>query len=132
MTEHSVDEESVPFFPTHFLTEARLAFGLLAILVVLASIGIRHPPEIGPVANPLDTPLHIKPEWYFLAFYQLLKYVPETAGTAVPIVLVGLLLWWPFLDRRPDRSRRAYRLRAGAVGAVLAVAAVLSYLAWIS
>ncbi len=132
MSEHSADDDSVPFFPTHFLTEARMSFGLLCLLFVLGAIGLRHPPEIGPVADPLDTPLHIKPEWYFLALYQLLKYVPKAVGTLVPVVLLGLLVLWPFLDRKPDPGRRSYWLRAWVVAAVLIVAAILSYLARIS
>ena len=47
---------------------------LLAILVVLASV---FPAGLEEEANPLETPAHIKPEWYFLAVYELLKHVPR-------------------------------------------------------
>lgn len=125
-------DDSVPFFPTHFMSEARMTAVLIALLVVVGAIGLIRPPELGPPANPLDTPLHIKPEWYFLALYQALKYVPEFVGTLLPIVLVGLLVLWPFLDRRPDQSRRSYRWRALVMALILAAAVILSYKAWVS
>ena len=49
---------------------------MLAILVVLASV---FPAGLEDKADPLTTPAHIKPEWYFLSVYQLLKLVPRLA-----------------------------------------------------
>jgi ubiquinol-cytochrome c reductase cytochrome b subunit len=81
----------------------------------------------------LNTPLHVKPEWYFLALYQILKKIPamvlgiqgKVIGVVIPIILVGLIFLWPFLDSRPDKSRRIYWIRlAFAIFAVIAIIAL--------
>jgi ubiquinol-cytochrome c reductase cytochrome b subunit len=54
-------------------------------------------------ADPLKTPMHIKPEWYFLAPYQMLKMVPNKfVGVSLQIIMVGLFLVWPFLDVKKE------------------------------
>jgi ubiquinol-cytochrome c reductase cytochrome b subunit len=72
----------------------------------------------------MNTPAHVKPEWYFLALYQLLKYIPKTAGAVIPVLLVVLILILPFLDRNPDRSPRVKRNRFVliAIGMVVLIA----------
>ncbi len=62
-------------------------------------------------ANPLKTPLHIAPVWYFTPFYAILRAVPSIAGSAFPgVVAMGLsivfLFLLPWLDRSPVRSIR--------------------------
>jgi ubiquinol-cytochrome c reductase cytochrome b subunit len=59
----------------------------------------------------MDTPAHIKPEWYFLALYQLLRYIPKTIGATSPVLAIVLLLIWPFLDHKPDRSKKTTKIR---------------------
>lgn len=62
-------------------------------------------------ANPLLTPLHIAPVWYFTPFYAILRAVPSVAGSAFPgVVAMGLsivfLFLLPWLDRSPVKSIR--------------------------
>lgn len=62
-------------------------------------------------ANPLKTPLHIAPVWYFTPFYAILRAVPSVAGSAFPgVVAMGLsivfLFLLPWLDRSPVKSIR--------------------------
>ena len=64
---------------------------ILAILVVLASL---FPAGLEGQANPLVTPAHTKPEWYYLGVYELLKMVPK---------LVGII---SKVDRDPDPDHR--------------------------
>jgi ubiquinol-cytochrome c reductase cytochrome b subunit len=94
---------------------------VLAALVVLASV---LPAGLEEEADPLVTPPHIKPEWYFLSAYQLLKVVPRTIGILAPIVAVGILLVLPFLDRNPAvaKRRRPIALSAGLLGVIGIVA----------
>lgn len=50
-------------------------------------------------ADPFRTPGHIKPEWYFLAPYQMLKLIPNKfVGISLQLIIVGLFLVWPLLD----------------------------------
>jgi ubiquinol-cytochrome c reductase cytochrome b subunit len=95
----AADEPLRPFFPHYLLDEVIAWYVLLAVLVVLASM---FPAGLEPQADPLQTPAHIKPEWYFLAVYELLKHVPRIVGVLAPIVAIGLIVVWPFLDRSPE------------------------------
>ncbi len=109
-----------PFFPHHVLKEAilfALFLGFLLTLVVL------WPPELGEKADPLNTPAHIKPEWYFLPSYQLLKYFPALLGILIAFLPPLLLVVWPFLDRTSERrpGRRPWSMAFGIGGILLAV-----------
>jgi len=109
-TETQPEEKTIPFFPDHMRTEAWVTVGILALALIVGLIGLVRPVGLEPPADPMNTPPHTKPEWYFLFLYQLLKYVPKTAGVLIPILGVLLLVLWPFLDRGPD-SHRAVRFR---------------------
>jgi Cytochrome b subunit of the bc complex len=98
-----VPEPLKPFFPHYILDEVIAWAAVLAVLVVLASV---MPVGLEAKADPLVTPEHVKPEWYFLAVYQLLKLLPRTIGVLAPIVAVGLLLILPLVDRNPAIARR--------------------------
>ena len=125
-------ESGVPFWPVHMAKESIVAmacFGLLFTLSVLS------PWEIGEPANPLETPEGIKPEWYFLPTYQLLKYFSGPMGKFLGILVSGvpfaLLFLWPFIERGPGRhpSRRKWAMRLGYVAVSLALGfGVLGYL----
>jgi quinol-cytochrome oxidoreductase complex cytochrome b subunit len=117
-----------PFYPNHALKEAVLFSIFLGVLLTLV---ILWPPEIGRKADPLNTPAHIKPEWYFLPTYQLLKYFPELLGIVVAFLPPVLLVLWPFLDRSPERrpGRRPVSLTLGIAAVVVALAmGILGYL----
>jgi cytochrome b6-f complex subunit 4 len=121
------NEESIPFFPDHVKTEAKVVVGLVVISLIIAAVGMINPVGLDDPANPMDTPMHVKPEWYFLALYQLLKYIPKTAGVVIPLIAVIMVTIWPFIDRKPDKSRKSQRIRAiiAAVGVILFIAGTI-------
>jgi quinol-cytochrome oxidoreductase complex cytochrome b subunit len=102
----------MPFFPNFILRDALL---WLLVLNVLAVLAVLFPWELGHKADPGEAaPAGIKPEWYFLAMYQALKYFPPKIlgmdGDAVGVLLFGVagLLWFlvPLWDPRlPDGMR---------------------------
>ncbi len=104
------EEKTIPFFPDHIRTEAYVTVGILALVFVVGVLGSLFPVGLQAPADPMDTPTHAKPEWYFLFLYQLLKYVSKTAGVIIPIVGLIMLTIWPFLDRGED-TIRARRIR---------------------
>lgn len=58
-------------------------------------------------ANELVTPEHIKPEWYFLYVYAILRSIPNKLGGVVGLVLSVLVLWTiPYADRSRGRGLR--------------------------
>jgi quinol-cytochrome oxidoreductase complex cytochrome b subunit len=106
-----------PFFPHYLIDELIAWYVILAVLVVLASL---FPAGLEGQANPLQTPAHTKPEWYYLGVYELLKLVPDKLlGILIPIVGVGLLVVWPFLDRSPEVLVRRRKLVVGAATLVI-------------
>ena len=115
-------EHGIPFFPNHVLKEGVLFCLLIGTLVTLI---VLWPFELGEKADPFVTPQGIKPEWYFLPTYQLLKYFPKTIGLFVSMVPPLLLFLWPFLDRSRARHPKARR-----VAVAIGVAAIMSALAF--
>jgi quinol-cytochrome oxidoreductase complex cytochrome b subunit len=105
------EENGVPFYPDHLRLEAKVALVVGILVVLIGIIGLFLPVGLGEPADPMDTPVHIKPEWYFLSLYQLLRFIPETIGATAPVVAVLLLLIWPFLDTKPDPSKKTSRIR---------------------
>jgi len=104
-------EKSVPFYPDHVALEAKVALGVGILVIIIGIIGLFAPVGLGAPADPMDTPEHVKPEWYFLSLYQLLRYIPETVGAVMPVVVILGLLILPFLDNKLDSSKKAVRTR---------------------
>ena len=100
-----------PFYPNMVVKEIFAVFVFLAFLNVLIFYfpQLNFPEDAMKKANPLNTPAHIKPHWYFLANYQVLKIIPnQFLGVIVQALAGGLLFLLPFLDRTKDTltSRR--------------------------
>ncbi len=126
MDKQPEEQKSIPFYPDHVSTEFKMVVGMTAIVLVVGALGLWFPIGQGQPADPMNTPEHIKPEWYFLALYELLKYIPKTAGVVIPLAAVGALILWPFFDRRRDSARgRRTRLVLVVVGMALLVAGTL-------
>jgi len=122
-------ENGIPFFPNHVLKEMVVFPWFFLILI---SIVILFPPELGEKADPFVTPEGIKPEWYFLPTYQLLKYFPKLLGITVSMAPMAVLFLWPFLDRSKYRRPR-HRPVSFAVGlSGLLLALVFGFLGHIS
>ena len=75
-------------------------------------------------ADCLVLPAGIKPEWYFLPTYQLLKYFPKLLGIFVSLIPPLVLLLWPFLDRTHERHPRKRPIAVGIGIAALVLAIV--------
>ncbi len=126
MTPEIEKEPQRPFFPHYIIDELMAWYVLLAILVVLASV---FPAGLEEQANPLQTPEHTKPEWYYLGVYQLLKVIPiKVIGIMVPIVGVAVLVIWPFLDRNPEVVMR--RRKIAVAGATLVIVGLIVFTIW--
>ena len=117
-------EKTVPFYPDHAALEAKVALVFGILVIIIGVIGLFAPVGLGAPADPMDTPEHVKPEWYFLSLYQLLRYIPETIGASLPVVVILILLIWPFLDNKPDTSKKIVRTRfwISVIGMIILVA----------
>ena len=108
--------DGIPFHPYYTVKDI---FGLVIFMIIFASI-VFFAPEMGGYflehnnfipADPLKTPAHIAPVWYFTPFYSILRAVPPMFGSQFPGVLamggaVVILFLLPWLDRSPVRSIR--------------------------
>jgi len=93
-----------PFYPHEIVTMGTVVCIAIAVYLVVTTYfpTIFLPSE--PPADPLNTPLHIKPEWYFIGSYQALKLFPnELLGISVQAVFILVLLFIPFIDRKKER-----------------------------
>lgn len=116
-------QDTLPFHPYYTMKDA---FGILVFLIVYVGFAFFMPNELGHPdnyipADPLVTPAHIVPEWYFLPFYAILRAItfdigiPFTEIVLIPAKLGGVLAMFgsiallfalPFLDKHPVRSSR--------------------------
>ena len=94
--DQALPEGSYRFFPDHVLTEINLGIFFLYLCTILSIVFPLHLIE---KANPLVTPEHIKPEWYFFPMYRWIKMTPESVGIFVPALVVLIFVLWPFVDR---------------------------------
>ncbi len=126
-------KRGIPFFPVHVAKEGVVFAVLFAVLLTLSVLA---PWEIGEPADPLSTPAHIKPEWYFLPSYQLLKYFEGPYGAVIGIfactVPFVLLVFWPFLDRGKERHPKKRPLAVGVGLLGLLAALFLGFLGHVS
>ena len=79
-------------------------FTIFAAFVFFMPNILGHPDNYIP-ANPMVTPAHIVPEWYFLPFYAILRAIPDKLGGVLAMVsAIGILALLPWLDRSKVRS----------------------------
>lgn len=102
-------EDSIPFHPFYTIKDL---FGLGAFLIIYMGFVFYAPNFFGEPdnyipANPLVTPPHIVPEWYFLPFYAILRSIPDKlSGVLAMFSAIGVLFILPWLDSHPVRSAR--------------------------
>jgi len=100
-------QDKIPFHPYYTIKDM---FGLGVFLIVFALFVFFAPNYLGHTdnyipANPLQTPPHIVPEWYFLPFYAILRSIPDKLlGVIAMFGSILVLVLLPWLDRSPVRS----------------------------
>ncbi|WP_395018672.1 cytochrome bc complex cytochrome b subunit [Dongia sp.] len=104
-------QDSIPFHP-YYTVKDMYGLGIFmlfyAFWVFFAPVALGDPDNFIP-ANPLSTPEHIVPEWYFLPFYAILRSIPDKlTGVLAMGASIAVLFILPWLDRSPVRSG-AYR-----------------------
>nr|ATU46965.1 cytochrome b [Ellobius tancrei] len=101
------DADKIPFHPYYTIKDFLGALLLLATLMMLALFfpdALGDPDNFTP-ANPLNTPPHIKPEWYFLFAYAILRSIPNKLGGVLALILSILVLaLMPFLHTSEQRG----------------------------
>lgn len=101
--------DTVPFHPFYTVKDA---FALALFMILFAAFvffmpdALGHPDNYIP-ANPLATPNHIVPEWYFLPFYAILRAIPDKLGGVIAMFgSIMILFALPWLDTSRVKSMR--------------------------
>ena len=107
-----IPKDGIPFHPYYTVKDT---FGLSVFLVIFTFV-VFFIPEFGGFflekdnfvpANPLQTPEHIMPVWYFTPFYAILRAIPDKlGGVAVMGLSIFILFIMPWIDRCPIKSFR--------------------------
>ena len=113
-TETNMD--TIPFMPYAYVKD------LFAVVVIILFFSfflyfypnaMGHPDNYIP-ANPMVTPAHIVPEWYFLPFYAILRSIPDKLGGVLTmggaIVAIGLMPWLNTSEVRSSHFRPLFRI----------------------
>nr|YP_010956730.1 cytochrome b [Entomacrodus strasburgi]WMY89823.1 cytochrome b [Entomacrodus strasburgi] len=101
------DADKISFHP-YFSYKDLLGFA--ALLIALVSLALFSPNLLGDPdnftpANPLVTPAHIKPEWYFLFAYAILRSIPNKLGGVLALLFsILVLMLVPILHTSKQRS----------------------------
>jgi len=99
--------DMIPFHPYFTLKDI---YGIIVVLALLAYFIFFNPNLMGEpdnyiAANPLSTPPHILPDWYFLPFYAILRSIPNKLGGVIAMAGAILILYFlPLFDTSEIRS----------------------------
>ena len=91
----SRNSDKIPF---HIYYTSKDILGFIIVLIILINFCLISPsllidPDNFLIANPLSTPIHIKPEWYFLWAYAILRAIPNKLGGVVALAIAILILF---------------------------------------
>nr|ADZ52839.1 cytochrome b [Hemiechinus auritus] len=101
------ESDKIPFHPYYTMKDI---LGMISLLLILMTLTLFSPDLLGDPdnytpANPLNTPPHIKPEWYFLFAYAILRSIPNKLGGVLALLMSILILFFmPLLHTSKQRS----------------------------
>lgn len=89
-----------PYFSYKDTVGFIILFLRLITLILTYPYSLRDPDNFIP-ANPLVTPIHIQPEWYFLFAYAILRSIPNKLGGVIALILsIAILFFIPFIQKK--------------------------------
>jgi len=99
-------------FHPYFTIKDILGFFIIIIILIILNLIypyiLRDPDNFIP-ANPLITPIHIQPEWYFLFAYAILRSIPNKLGGVISLILsIRILLILPFNSLKNFKGNQFY------------------------
>nr|YP_010580010.1 cytochrome b [Chironomus javanus]UZS77049.1 cytochrome b [Chironomus javanus] len=105
------NSDKIPFHPYFSYSDI---FGFVMMLMFLTFLTLIAPYMLGDPdnfipANPLVTPPHIQPEWYFLFAYAILRSIPNKLGGVIALVMsIAILFILPFTNKFTFQSTQFY------------------------
>nr|YP_010294908.1 cytochrome b [Oiceoptoma thoracicum]UMO90846.1 cytochrome b [Oiceoptoma thoracicum] len=123
--------DKIPFHP--YFTFKDL-FGFIIMTMMLVILTLTNPYLLGDPdnfipANPLVTPVHIQPEWYFLFAYAILRSIPNKLGGVLALVMsIAILLFMPFTNKKKFQSTQFYPLNKILFWSLLSIIILLTWI----
>nr|YP_009002410.1 cytochrome b [Henosepilachna pusillanima]AHH30005.1 cytochrome b [Henosepilachna pusillanima] len=105
--------DKIPFHPYFSYKDllGMIMFTLMFIFVILKMPYNLSDPDNFIPANPLSTPAHIQPEWYFLFAYTILRSIPNKLGGVVALFMsILIFMFLPFTNKKLFKSNNFYFL----------------------
>nr|YP_009185955.1 cytochrome b [Scaphidium quadrimaculatum]ALO70883.1 cytochrome b [Scaphidium quadrimaculatum] len=103
--------DKTPFHP-YFSFKDLFGYSIMTMCLIILSLHnpylLGDPDNFIP-ANPLSTPVHIQPEWYFLFAYAILRSIPNKLGGVIALFMsISILLFMPFTNKKNLKSNQFY------------------------
>jgi ubiquinol-cytochrome c reductase cytochrome b subunit len=125
------NRDKIPFHPYFSFKDI---FGFIIIIILLFLLTILAPYKLGDPdnfipANPLVTPPHIQPEWYFLFAYAILRSIPNKLGGVIALVLsIAILFILPFTNISKFRGIQYYLINQGLFWSIVIIVILLTWI----
>nr|ALO71081.1 cytochrome b [Pselaphinae sp. 8 EF-2015] len=103
--------DKVPFYPFFLFKDL---FGYIFMIFLLTMLTLINPymlsdPDNFIPANPLVTPIHIQPEWYFLFAYAILRSIPNKLGGVIALLMsIMIIMLLPFINNKKFLGNQFY------------------------
>nr|AYQ18943.1 cytochrome b [Discolomatidae sp. 4 ACP-2013] len=105
--------DKISFHPYYSLKDllGMLIMIYLLLMLIFISPNLLGDPDNFIPANPLNTPIHIQPEWYFLFAYAILRSIPNKLGGVLALIMsIGILYIIPFINKKKIKNSKFYSL----------------------
>ena len=123
--------DKIPFHP-YFTYKDIVGFIIILIrliLLTLISPNLLGDPDNFIPANPLVTPVHIQPEWYFLFAYAILRSIPNKLGGVIALVIsIAILAILPFYHLRKFRGIQFYPINQILFWSIVVIVILLTWI----
>nr|QHD47950.1 cytochrome b [Neoperlops gressitti] len=127
----SSETEKIPFHPYFSFKDL---IGFIVLILALTLLALLEPyllgdPDNFTPANPLVTPVHIQPEWYFLFAYAILRSIPNKLGGVIALVMsIAILIILPFTGKKKFRSNQFYPVNQILFWSMVSIVVLLTWI----
>nr|UZA66690.1 cytochrome b [Tanystylum sp. JZ-2022] len=103
--------DKIPFHPM-FTSKDMIGFSIIMLIIIMVTLidpMMLNDPENFIPANPMVTPIHIQPEWYFLFAYAILRSIPNKLGGVIALIMsIMIIITLPFSMKMKMQSMKFY------------------------
>nr|YP_003204836.1 cytochrome b [Macrogyrus oblongus]ACO92549.1 cytochrome b [Macrogyrus oblongus] len=123
--------DKIPFHPYFSFKDI---MGFIMMMMMLTTLTLLNPYYLGDPdnftpANPLVTPIHIQPEWYFLFAYAILRSIPNKLGGVIALVLsILILMILPFFNTNKFQNLKFYPINQILFWSFVTIAILLTWI----